>query len=505
VSRGSAYLLSKSGKYFGEGDKLRSGANAYVITYTYDNAGSRRTMLQSGVTTTYTCDAANQLNWYQDNTGRTTMVYDSNGNQTVQTVPTGGRTTSAWDFENRTTKVVLASGTRNTMTFDGDSRRVRKDDSTGTAKYVRDEQRILLETDQNDVTQVIYSAEPAGFGNLISQRRTASNYYQFDGLGSTDRITNLSAAIQNNYIYRAFGSVAVINETVSNYFRFIGQKGGIYDLDLAWNFFSRRHEIPITGRFQTQDPLGFVDGLNQFLYVGNRPINLVDPSGLQQKKDDLLSFTRPRQQYCGGSQFFTVLKTKDFTQWPGQHIIWIQMLKVEHRVRPCRPGTSVCRELREIRCDACAIEWQALRDFDEEPVMDVQNVYPASLPLCCTSKGSHRVQVAYWIASDAGDYWQQFVNLPSAYQNVDCIGQIGPFGREIKCPTGDILGIERPPWMPKSLLILHHGSYEWNVTWDCCNCDKLTQTLTIGSAKFRLPDIPCALACLYFIFPNLLR
>src|SRR5262249_10349684 len=91
----------------------RSGANGFAITYSYDKSRNRRTMLQSGVTTTYTCDAANQLNWYQDNTGRTTMVYDSDGNQTVVVVPTGGRTSSTWDYEKRTTKVLLASGTRN--------------------------------------------------------------------------------------------------------------------------------------------------------------------------------------------------------------------------------------------------------------------------------------------------------------------------------------------------------------------------------------------------------
>ena len=34
------------------------------------------------------------------------------------------------------------------------------------------------------------------------------------------------------------------------------------------------------GRWLTQDPLGFVDGPNTFAYVGNSPVNNVDPYGL---------------------------------------------------------------------------------------------------------------------------------------------------------------------------------------------------------------------------------
>ena len=34
------------------------------------------------------------------------------------------------------------------------------------------------------------------------------------------------------------------------------------------------------GRFLTVDPIGYGDGLNVYAYVGNDPVNLVDPSGL---------------------------------------------------------------------------------------------------------------------------------------------------------------------------------------------------------------------------------
>jgi YD repeat-containing protein len=90
--------------------ELRSGANAYAITYSYDPAGNRLTKRDSGAPTTYAYDAANQLSTQKDATGTTSFAYDANGNQAQQKVPSGVRTTWTWDYENRLTNVRLPSG-----------------------------------------------------------------------------------------------------------------------------------------------------------------------------------------------------------------------------------------------------------------------------------------------------------------------------------------------------------------------------------------------------------
>src|SRR5262249_15278242 len=123
----------------------RSGANSYDVTYVYDPAGNRTLKQEGTARTTSTFDAGNQLVTEADATGPTTYTFDANGNQTGKRTPTGARTTITWDYENRMTKVVLPGGLRNTMQYDGDGRRVRKDDSTGTAKFLWDGQNILLE------------------------------------------------------------------------------------------------------------------------------------------------------------------------------------------------------------------------------------------------------------------------------------------------------------------------------------------------------------------------
>jgi len=101
------------------------------------------------------------------------------------------RTTQTWDDENRLTKWELKGSTTNDYAFNGDGQRTRIADSQTPSgrRLIWDEQNILLETDDAGATQANYTLEPAGYGNLISQRRsTTSSYHLFDALGSTDRL-----------------------------------------------------------------------------------------------------------------------------------------------------------------------------------------------------------------------------------------------------------------------------------------------------------------------------
>ena len=116
--------------------------------------------------------------------------------------------------------MLLASGTRNTFSYDADGKRFRKDDSTGTSKFVWDMENILVETDSADVTQVVHSLAPELYGNLVSQYRGGNtNYFHFDGLGSTDRLANSLASVTDNYMYEAFGKTRSSSGTTINQFR----------------------------------------------------------------------------------------------------------------------------------------------------------------------------------------------------------------------------------------------------------------------------------------------
>jgi RHS repeat-associated protein len=57
--------------------------------------------------------------------------------------------------------------------------------------------------------------------------------------------------------------------------------GREYDPETGLYYYRARYYDPATGRFLQQDPIGFASGdVNLYGYVGNNPINFIDPSGL---------------------------------------------------------------------------------------------------------------------------------------------------------------------------------------------------------------------------------
>jgi len=53
-----------------------------------------------------------------------------------------------------------------------------------------------------------------------------------------------------------------------------------YDPETGLYFYRARYYDPTQGRFLTRDPIGFAGGINLYAYVGNNPVNWIDPWGL---------------------------------------------------------------------------------------------------------------------------------------------------------------------------------------------------------------------------------
>lgn len=51
--------------------------------------------------------------------------------------------------------------------------------------------------------------------------------------------------------------------------------------DPSFNYRARWYD-PKIGRFTSEDPIGLSGGVNQYVYVGNNPVNATDPSGLYE-------------------------------------------------------------------------------------------------------------------------------------------------------------------------------------------------------------------------------
>jgi len=101
--------------------------------------------------------------------------------------------------------------------------------------------------------------------------------FHADGLGSIAVLTDESGATVQTYTYAAFGSIRTQTGTDLNRVTFTAREALGDSLELY--YYRNRVLDPHTGRFTSEDPLGFVDGASRYVYVGNNPVNMVDPKG----------------------------------------------------------------------------------------------------------------------------------------------------------------------------------------------------------------------------------
>jgi RHS repeat-associated protein len=102
----------------------------------------------------------------------------------------------------------------------------------------------------------------------------AQTYFQYDGLGSVTDLTDSAGNSVDSYSFDVFGTIRTQSGSSPHYWLFTGEQR---DGDSGLYYLRARYYDPSTGRFVTQDP---IPSLNRYPYVGNNPVNAIDPYGL---------------------------------------------------------------------------------------------------------------------------------------------------------------------------------------------------------------------------------
>lgn len=257
-------------------------------TFAYDPVGNRTSLVKSAsggpvLTTEYDYGPVNRLLASASAVETNVYVYDDAGRLVAQAVA-GQSRTYAYDFMSRMTSLADTSGSVFSYAFDGEGNRIRQNlNDCLETRFIYDGPNVVMELNaSNEIVRAYVNGpgmdqpiERIGFINDTPRNRQV---FHADGLGSIAVLTDESGEPVQTYAYEAVGGIRAQSGTDLNRVTYTAREA-IGD-SLGFFYYRNRIVDPNIGRFTSEDPLGFVDGVNRYVYCGNNPVNYSDPSGL---------------------------------------------------------------------------------------------------------------------------------------------------------------------------------------------------------------------------------
>jgi RHS repeat-associated protein len=274
----SSLLVSSTFSYDANGNRVGGG---YVVgpgnrlladgtwSYSYDAEGNLigKTHLVTGDSWTYSYDHRNQMTLAEkrDATGAVVLYavykYDVFGNRIEKAVD--------WDGDGPNAAVVTR------YVLDGWNN--MKPTPVGNEHF-----DVIAELDGTNqlIARYLHGDEfDQTFARVLMDGSTPEVHWLLtDHLNSARLVLDESGALLDQIAYDAFGNiVAQLNPLLANPILFASRE---FDAETGLYYNRARYLDPTTGRWTTQDPLGFAAGdANLYRYVGNMATMATDPSG----------------------------------------------------------------------------------------------------------------------------------------------------------------------------------------------------------------------------------
>jgi RHS repeat-associated protein len=256
------------------------------LSYAYDSAG-RRTQVSSSLASTVvppslasaSYNAANEITQW----GGTTQTYDANGNLTND-----GVNTYTWNARNQL--ISITGMTPASFQYDPFGRRVSKTVGGITTAFLYDAMNIAQELSGSTPSANILNGP--GMDEFLSRADASGNHYFLsDAQGSTVALADSSGVPTTQYAYEPFGNSSVSGSPSTNSYQFTARES---DTTSLYYFRARYYNTRIQ-RFISEDPAGYLGGVNMYAYTSDSPTNFLDPSGLLQVCCRRVQIPGPRQ------------------------------------------------------------------------------------------------------------------------------------------------------------------------------------------------------------------
>ncbi|GAK55777.1 YD repeat protein [Candidatus Vecturithrix granuli] len=238
--------------------------------------------------TAYTHNEANQLLTTTDPDAAYT--YDADGNLTQGYTKDDDVFTAEYDAENRLTSLEYTDSSgvlyRQEFRYSGDNllaeQKVYENGVlVDTLRIVRDGMLALQDRDGENAIVREYTWGlhlGGGIGGLLNLKQDDADYaYLYDGKGNVEVVLNASQNVAAAYRYDPFGVLLNQTGSLNQPFGFSTKRT---DARTGMVFYQYRPYGPEIGKWFTRDRLGETGGINLYAFVGNNPINWIDPWGL---------------------------------------------------------------------------------------------------------------------------------------------------------------------------------------------------------------------------------
>ena len=198
-------------------------------------------------------------------------TYDANGNLVTKTEGTDAWTYT-WNALNQLIAAAKNTATQATYKYDPHGRRIERVAGATTTTWTYEGEDIARQT-AGATTVFVHGP---GFDEPLAQTLgTTTEYFHSDALGSIVSHTSSAGAIATSIAYDGWGN---IESGIPSLHAFTGRE---WDPTTALYYYRARYYEPSSGRFLSEDPIGFAGGGNFYQYGNGNPVLLSDPTGLQ--------------------------------------------------------------------------------------------------------------------------------------------------------------------------------------------------------------------------------